>query len=77
MATVCVNCEQVSRQDDARVLLAAAEIKEMLKTVETQRQQFAALHGDQLLPDGSIPITFTKVLKVRLKVNLTLENIIV
>jgi len=60
VATVCVNCEQVSRQDDARVLMAAAEIKEMLKTAKTQRQQFAALHGDQLLADGSIPITFTK-----------------
>ena len=41
--------------------MAAAEIKEMLKTAKTQRQQFAALHGDQLLADGSIPITFTKV----------------
>ena len=51
----------MSRQDDARVLLAAAEIKEMLKSIEAQRQQFANLHGDQLLPDGSIPITFTKV----------------
>jgi len=40
--------------------MAAAEIKEMLKTVKTQRQQFASLHGDQLLADGSIPITFTK-----------------
>ena len=58
-----MNCEQVSRQDDARVLMAAAEIKEMLKTAKTQRQQFAALHGDQLLADGSIPITFTKVSK--------------
>ena len=45
--------------------MAAAEIKEMLKTVETQRQQFAALHGDQLFPDGSIPITFTKVDNVK------------
>ena len=43
--------------------MAAAEIKEMLKTAKTQRQQFAALHGDQLLADGSIPITFTKVSK--------------
>ena len=58
---MCVNCERVARQDDARVLMAAAEIKEMLNTAETQRQQFAALHGDELLPDGSIPITFTKV----------------
>ena len=41
--------------------MAAAEIKEMLKTVQSQRQQFATLHGDQLLADGSIPITFTKV----------------
>ena len=36
VAAVCVHCEKVSRQDDARVLLAAAEIKEMLDTVENQ-----------------------------------------
>ena len=63
MAEVCVNCERVSKQDDARVLLASAEIKETLKTVESQRQQFSTLHygGDHLFPDASIPITFTKV----------------
>ena len=33
----------------------------MLQTVESQRQQFASLHGDHSVsPDSSIPITFTK-----------------
>jgi hypothetical protein len=58
---VCGHCDRVSRQDDARVILAAAEIRQMLDTIEMQQQQFAGVGNEHLFPDASIPITFTKV----------------
>lgn len=62
MAGVCVQCEQTIQQDDARVLAAAREIKEALSSIEKQQQQYSELTPEQLQPDPSIPITFTKVL---------------
>merc|ERR1719220_2037153 len=62
VAEVCIQCARVVRQDDARVLLAAPEIDQLLASVEQQQQQFAELTPDQLLPalDSAIPVTFTK-----------------
>ena len=62
VAEVCIQCDRVVRQDDARVLLAAPEIDQLLASVEQQQQQFAELTPDQLLPalDSAIPVTFTK-----------------
>jgi len=62
VAEVCIQCDRVVRQDDARVLLAAPEIDQLLASVEQQQQQFAELSPDQLAPslDSAIPITFTK-----------------
>ena len=57
VAAVCAHCERVSRQDDARVLLAASEIKEMLETVDKQRMDL--ISSDEI-PEASIPVTFTK-----------------
>lgn len=60
VAGVCVQCEQTIQQDDTRVLAAAREIKEALSSVEKQQQQYSELSPEQLQPDPSIPITFTK-----------------
>jgi len=60
VAVVCVQCEATIQQDDARVLAASREIKEALASVEKQQQQYAELSPEQLQPDPSIPITFTK-----------------
>eukprot|EP00090_Calanus_glacialis_P010609 TRINITY_DN19049_c0_g1_i1.p1 TRINITY_DN19049_c0_g1~~TRINITY_DN19049_c0_g1_i1.p1 ORF type:complete len:602 (-),score=134.15 TRINITY_DN19049_c0_g1_i1:284-2089(-) len=62
VAEVCIQCDRVVRQDDARVLLAAPEIDQLLASVEQQQQQFAGISPDQLSPtlDSAIPITFTK-----------------
>ena len=57
VAAVCVQVDRVARQDDARVLLAASEIKDMLDTVENQRLDL--ITSDEV-PDASVPITFTK-----------------
>jgi hypothetical protein len=43
------------------VLLAAAEIRQMLDTLEVQQQQFMGVETEHFFPDASIPITFTKV----------------
>ncbi len=59
IAEVCVHSERVAKQDDAKLLVEAREIKHMLGEVEAQRAQVAELAGAQL--DPSIPITFTKV----------------
>ena len=61
VAEVCIQCDRVVRQDDARVLLAAPEIDLLLSGVEQQQQQFSGV-TDQLAPtlDSAIPITFTK-----------------
>merc|ERR1719468_465964 len=61
VAEVCIQCDRVVRQDDARVLLAAPEIDLLLVEVDQQQQQFAAI-SEHLAPslDASIPITFTK-----------------
>ncbi|PSN54724.1 E3 ubiquitin-protein ligase TRIM23 [Blattella germanica] len=60
VAGVCVQCEQTIQQDDTRVLTAAREIKEALNSIEKQQQQYSELSPEQLQPDPSIPITFTK-----------------
>lgn len=60
VAGVCVQCEQTIQQDDTRVLAAAREIKEALSSIEKQQQQYSELTPEQLQPDPSIPITFTK-----------------
>ena len=61
VAEVCIQCDRVVRQDDARVLLAAPEIDLLLAGVDTQQQQFAGV-TEQLAPslDSAIPVTFTK-----------------
>jgi len=61
VAEVCIQCDRVVRQDDARVLLAAPEIDLLLTGVDQQQQQFSGI-TDQLAPtlDSAIPITFTK-----------------
>ena len=61
VAEVCVQCDRVVRQDDARVLLAAPEIDLLLAEVDEQQQHFAGV-SEQLAPslDSAIPITFTK-----------------
>lgn len=61
MASVCVQCEQTIQQDDTRVLMVGREIKEALNSIEKQQQQYSELSPEQLQPDPSIPITFTKV----------------
>ena len=59
---ICDHISRAIKQDDARVILAAPEIRQMLETVEGQQKQFADMSNhDQLFPDASIPITFTKV----------------
>jgi len=60
VADVCVQCDRVVRQDDARVLLAAPEMNALLASVETQQKQFEEISPDQLLLDPTMPITFTK-----------------
>ncbi|KDR21099.1 E3 ubiquitin-protein ligase TRIM23-like [Zootermopsis nevadensis] len=60
MASVCVQCEQTIQQDDTRVLMVGREIKEALNSIEKQQQQYSELSPEQLQPDPSIPITFTK-----------------
>jgi len=61
VAEVCIQCDRVVRQDDARVLLAAPEIDLLLAEVDQQQLQFAGI-SEQLAPslDSAIPITFTK-----------------
>ena len=41
VAEVCIQCDRVARQDDARVVLAAQEINQLLESVEVQQQQFS------------------------------------
>ena len=60
VAEVCIQCDRVARQDDARVLLASPEINTLLDSVEIQQQQFSDLCPEQLNLDPAIPITFTK-----------------
>ena len=60
MAEVCIQCDRVARQDDARVLLAAQEIGLLLDNVESQQKQFADFCPEQLNLDPALPITFTK-----------------
>ena len=57
---MCIQCDCVVRQDDARVLLTALEIDLLLTGVD-QQQQFAGIM-DQLASTlySAIPITFTK-----------------
>ena len=61
VAEVCIQCDRLVRQDDARVLLGAPEIDLLLSGVEHQQQQFSGI-TEQLVPtlDSAIPITFTK-----------------
>ncbi len=60
VAEVCIQCDRLARQDDARVVLAAQEITKLLESVDVQQQQFSDYCPDQLNLDPSIPITFTK-----------------
>lgn len=60
VAVMCVHCESTVQQDDARLLAASHEIKEALDCLEKQQQQFSELSPEQLQPESSIPITFTK-----------------
>jgi len=60
VAEVCIQCDRVARQDDARVLLASQEINLLLESVETQQQHFSDFCPDQLNLDPGVPITFTK-----------------
>ena len=57
---VCAHISKAIKQDDARVICAAAEMRQMMETVETQQKQFAEINNETLIPDASIPITFTK-----------------
>ncbi len=65
VAAVCVHSERVAKQDDAKLLTEAREIREMLDAVEAQRAQVDGLMNSPL--DASIPITFTKVELLLLK----------
>ena len=60
VSMVCAHISKAVKQDDARVILAAAEIHQMMETVETQQKQFSEISNQQVIPDASIPITFTK-----------------
>ena len=63
VAEVCIQCDRVVRQDDARVLLAAPEIDQLLASVDSQQEQLSEVTApDHLLPalDSAIPVTFTK-----------------
>lgn len=59
---ICLQCEQILRQDDFRVITAGEKITEGLDVIEKHKQTFAELSPEQLQPDVSIPITFTKVI---------------
>lgn len=61
VAVICVQCEQAVRQDDFRVISASADINQALNVIEKHKQMFTELGPEQLHPDPSIPITFTKV----------------
>jgi len=60
VAEVCIQCDRVARQDDARVLLASQEINLLLDSVESQQQQFSDFCPGQLNLESAVPITFTK-----------------
>ena len=57
---MCIQCDRVARQDDARVLLASQEINLLLDSVESQQQQFSDFCPGQLNLESAVPITFTK-----------------
>jgi len=61
VACAALLCKQATQQDDGRVLVAAREIKDALLSIEKQQQQLAELTPEQLNPEASIPITFTRV----------------
>lgn len=58
---MCAQCEAMVQQDDARVLAASLELKDALSAIEKHQLQFTELSLEQLHPESSIPITFTKV----------------
>ncbi|XP_050532038.1 E3 ubiquitin-protein ligase TRIM23-like isoform X1 [Daktulosphaira vitifoliae] len=60
VAVICVQCEQAVRQDDTRVLSASVDINHALNVIEKHKQMFTELGQEQIQPDSSIPITFTK-----------------
>lgn len=60
VGAVCAHLSKAIKQDDARVVLAAKEIRSMLESVESQEKQFSEISHQQLIPDACIPITFTK-----------------
>ena len=65
VACATLQCEQAIQQDDGRVIMAARDIKEALLSIEKQQQQLSELSPEQLHPEPSIPITFTKVGRVK------------
>ena len=69
---MCIHCERVAKQDDAKLLTQSQEIKVMLETVEAEQAQVAELTNSPI--DASIPITFTKVSRGFDVVNATIYN---
>ncbi|KAJ8305349.1 hypothetical protein KUTeg_015894 [Tegillarca granosa] len=61
VSAVCHQCESTLQQDDAKVLLAKAEVSTLMDTVKKQQQHFSEV-PDQLPLDPTIPVTFTKLL---------------
>ncbi|RZF37871.1 hypothetical protein LSTR_LSTR007724 [Laodelphax striatellus] len=60
MAVMCYHSESIIQQDDARVLTAAQEIENLLDCLKKYQQQMLDFSPEQLHPEPSIPITFTK-----------------
>jgi len=52
------------RQEDGKIVVSSRELEEALASVQQTLAQFAELGGRNLLPDPSIPLTFTKVCTV-------------
>lgn len=60
VAKLYLKCEQMILQDDARVLSSGREIKEAIDAIEKYDTLYGELSAEQIHPDPSIPITFTK-----------------
>ena len=58
MVSVVIDSERAMQQDDGRLILASRDLTARLAHVTTQEQQLAQLVS--LVPDSSLPITFTK-----------------
>ena len=53
------------RQDDARVILASPELRQMMETVEAQQKQFDEINSEQLLPGNSAKNTGAKTKRLQ------------